>query len=180
MRPHLYRLGLVTTAYWALNLLCLGVIAIAWRGAGLSTVEAFPTACPGMVLGFAVLLPVHEHAHALAYRAVGARGVHVRYHPRRLTAACVAPAAVLTAAEFAVVSLAPLTLINPAPAATLALLPAGKSALMLAGALWMHVGACSGDVAFVQYLWSRRSTRLLTYDDPARPITFFCRPRPQD
>jgi hypothetical protein len=177
VKQHLYAAGWVTASYWALNLLCLGVIANAWRGANLPPTEAFPTVCMGMTFGFLFLLPIHEQAHAMAYRAVGAAGARVRYHLRRLSAACVAPSAVLTSREFAFVCLAPMISITPALAVASFMVPAGKLALMLSGALLLHVGACSGDVAFVHYLWSHRDSGLLTFDDPTRPITFFYRRR---
>jgi hypothetical protein len=177
LKQHLFAPGWVTAGYWALNLLCVGVIANAWRRANLPPMEAFPTVCLGMTLGFGFLLPIHEHAHAIAYKAVGATGVRVRYHLRRLSAACVAPASVLTSPEFAFVCLAPLITISPALAVATFMVPVGKLRLMLSGALLLHVGACSGDVAFVHYLWSHRHSGLLTVDDPTRPLTFFYRRR---
>jgi hypothetical protein len=177
LKQHLYAPGWVTASYWALNLLCVGVIANAWRAANLPLMEAFSTVCLGMTFGFWFLLPIHEHAHAIAYKAVGATGVRVRYRLRKLSAACVAPASVLTSPEFTFVCLAPLITISPALAVASFMVPVGKLALMLSGALLLHVGACSGDVAFVHYLRSHRQSGLLTFDDPSRPITFFYRRR---
>jgi hypothetical protein len=175
IRPHLFTLAGVSGAYWGLNLAVLAFVLLIWRTGGLTLSGGFPILCIGMVLGYVVLLPLHEHIHAVAYRTVGAREVRVRYDHRRLTALCVAPSQVLVTREFIMVCLAPLVVLNPLLAIATLLVPVGAPALAVAGALLLHTGACSGDVAFVHYVWSRRSQRLLTFDDRQQPVSYFYR-----
>ena len=53
--------------------------------------------------------------------------------------------------------------------------PTGPLALMFSGALLAHTGACSGDVSFLQFLWSQRRHRVFTFDDINRQLTYFYR-----
>jgi hypothetical protein len=178
LQKWIFRLGLITGPYWFVNVLAFGLVARIWKHSGLRLVEGFPIVCLGFMAGFLVLLPVHEHLHGLAYRAFGARQIQVRYDLRRLTALCIAPGEVLTGGKFAVVALAPLAVLQPALVLGVWMMPGGTPSLMMAGACLLHLGACSGDVAFVEYVWSNRGRGLVTFDDPASPVTYFYR-RPE-
>src|SRR5262245_59269351 len=87
-------------SYWLLNLAALSWLVVSWRRSGAGLLVAFSAMSLGMVLGYLLLVPVHEALHALAYRVVGAHGVRVRYAWRRLTAQCVADHAVVGDAKF--------------------------------------------------------------------------------
>jgi len=174
-RQHLFSLSWVTASYWLINLLALGVVGLIWHGTSLPLLDGFSKLCLGMVLGWVVLLPIHEHLHALAYRFVGAPSVSVRYELRRMTALCVAPGQVVGSPDFALVCLAPLAVLNPVLAVLTFAPPTGPLALMFSGALLAHTGACSGDVSFLQFLWSQRRHRVFTFDDINRQLTYFYR-----
>jgi hypothetical protein len=173
IRPFLFTIGAVTVLYWVLNCLMLLFLAFVWTQASLSFIDFFSTLCLGMVGGWLILLPLHENIHAIAYRWMGATDVRVHYKLRRVTAHCVANNQVLSSKQFAIVALAPFIVINTLLAILICFFPPGKLLLLLSGTLLAHLGACSGDVGFVQYLWRNRSRTLFTYDDATMPRTYF-------
>lgn len=168
IQRYLFRIGWITGPFWLLNILAVVVIIVQWRRADTPILEAVPTVCVGMVFGVLALLPIHEHIHGLAYRMMGASNAQVRYELRRVTAYCVAPDQVFSSKEYAFVCLAPFAVLNPLLTVAALVAPAGPVALLLAGALLMHTGACSGDFAIVEYLWSRRGDPVFTFDDSKR------------
>ncbi|MFM6127277.1 MAG: DUF3267 domain-containing protein [Sphaerospermopsis kisseleviana] len=117
-----------------------------------------------MTLGYALLLPLHEWLHALAYRLLGFSRVSVVYRWRTLTAFCVADKAVLASKQFWFVCLAPSIPINAILVLAIGF-TAGVPRLLLSGALLLHLAAASGDVALLNVLWLHRRTPLFTYDD---------------
>jgi hypothetical protein len=175
VQRYLFSPNWIIAAYWTVNLIALLILLAVWRASGIGLMDAFAIASLGMVCGYLVLLPVHEHCHGIAYRATGASNVRVCYDGRRLTAFCVAPGHVLSSAESLTVCLAPAVLLNPTLAVLTLLAPPGKTALIFAGALLLHIGACSGDIAFVSYLWTHRGQPLFTFDDALQPRTMFYR-----
>ncbi|HEU4725776.1 MAG TPA: DUF3267 domain-containing protein [Candidatus Eisenbacteria bacterium] len=178
VRRYLFAPTWIVAAYWGVNAAALLVVYIVWRSSDTSMLEAFPTICLGMVMGYVLLLPIHEIVHAGAYRLVGASNVRIRYDLRRTTALCIAPGEVLSGTRFLLVCLAPALLINPILAVVTAIAPVGTVALGVSGALLLHIGACSGDIAFVNYLWLHRGRQLYTLDDATRPRTAFYRMKP--
>jgi len=175
VRPYLFSISPVTIAYWTLNCCVIGWVVLAWSGVNKGIIDTFSILALGMCSGWILLLPVHEYVHAIAYRATGASDARVVYTLRRLTALCIAPGHVVSGRQFAFVALAPFVVLNSALAiAAFAALP-GVFTMVLLGALLIHVGACSGDIAFVQYVWLHRSDELYTYDDSRTPQTYFYR-----
>jgi hypothetical protein len=174
VQPHLFTWSWITVLYWAANAGALALLFATWKRSGLLAMDGFATGCLGMALGYGFLLPIHEHLHRWAYRLVGATGAQVRYDWRHLTAVCVAPGAMLKAGQFVWVCLAPLMVLNPV-LAILAMFTSGRTAVLMAGALLLHTGAASGDIAFVNYVWTHRGEGLVTCDDPLLPVTRFYR-----
>lgn len=172
VQPLLFSRSPVTVTYWLLNLACLIAVGIGVFRAPAGRLSAFSLVCLGMVTGFITLLPIHEWLHALAYRAVGARRVSIRYEPRRLTAMCIADLEVVGAGAFVVVALVPFLFINAGLMAAVAA-SAGTLRLLFLGALFFHLGGCSGDIALVNLVWRHRGTGLVTYDDHAAGRSFF-------
>jgi len=164
---HLYlkRLSWVTGVYWAVNVAAVVFVVLRCMRTELSAVDAFSTVCLGMVLAYVILLPMHEYAHAIAYRLAGAGETRVRFHLSRLTASCEAPGAVVSGKEFVLVCMTPFLTLNPILALLAFLVSQGKPALLIAGGLLLHVGACSGDIAQVNCIWQYRGRSLFTYDD---------------
>ena len=172
VQRYLRRGSWITLAYWLTSAFGFAAVVAGARGSGLPGFEAFSTACLGALLGHVLLLPVHEHVHGLVYRALGARAVTVRYDWRRLTAYCVADQFPVTGGCFVAVCLAPLVILTP-PLGLLAVATPGRAGVLLAGAALLHLGACSGDVAFVNFLWHHRDAEVVTYDDVAAGRTYF-------
>ena len=164
----------VLALYAAANAVALAVAAWAVARSGAPVLEGASRVCVGAVAAYVVLVPVHEAVHALAYRLAGARGVAVSYRWRTLTAFCAADRFVTGGAAFAGVCAAPFVVLNPALVALVAAVPPAW-APVAAGALVLHVGACSGDAGMLALLWSHRPDRVWTYDDLAAGRTYFFR-----
>lgn len=175
VQANLKRPGPVKAVYLVANAAVVAAIAFLWVRSGRPFFDTVPTLCLGMCLGYVLLLPVHEALHALAYRRFGAAGTRVVYTPRNLSAYCVADRFVAGGGEFVWVCLAPFLVLNSALLAMIAL--AGGFRPLLWGMLLLHVGACSGDFAFVSLAWAHRRDGLWTYDDVAGRRTFFYRTR---
>ena len=171
LRPFLFRLDPLPVAYWLGNLaILLVVVRLAIRSGSLYL--GLSQACMGMVMGYLLLLPLHEGLHALAYRLLGCAGAQVIYRWRTLTAFCVADRVVLAAGSFSLVCLAPSLLLNPLLGLAVAL-TSGVPQLLTAGALLLHLGAASGDLALLNLLWVHRGRGLYTYDDVAARVSCF-------
>ena len=179
VQRYLRRRSWIGVAYWLASALGLAAVALLARRSGLPGAVAFATACAGAMLGYVLLVPLHEYVHGLAYRALGARAVTVRYDWRRLTAYCAADRFPVTGRGFTAVCLAPLLVLTP-PLAVAAMASPGPAGGLLGGAALLHLGACSGDVAFVNFLWAHRARRVVTYDDVAAGRTYFFAAGPRD
>jgi Putative zincin peptidase len=175
VQPHIFVWRTIPVLYWMLNLAAGILIWETWSGTALTAIDGFSMFSLGATVGFLVLLPVHEHVHAWAYRRQGAQRVEVRYLWKQMTALCVAPGEVLSGRAFAPVCLAPIVVINTVLLGTWLLLPDGALALAVAGALLMHTAAASGDIAFLQYVFSQGLDDVFTYDDADAPVTYFFR-----
>ena len=164
----------IRNAYIFANIVVFALCAWLLSTSGRSFVDGVSNLCLGMVLGFLLLLPVHENLHALAYRYYGGKQVKVFYKWRNLTAFCVADNFVVNGRQLMWVGLMPFLVINP----LLLLLLTGVGGplrLFLAGMLLLHVGACSGDFGMVNLVWAHRSKGLWTYDNSAIKRSFFYR-----
>ena len=170
----LRRPSVVLALYVAANAAAVAVTAWSVVRSEAPLPEALSRVCVGMAAGYVVLVPVHEAVHAFAYRSVGARDVAVTYRWRTLTAFCAADRFVTGGRAFAWVCAAPFVVLNPVLAAlAVAVPPAWGPAA--AGALLLHVGACSGDFGLLNYLWVRRGDGVVTYDDVGQGRTYFFR-----
>lgn len=170
--PYLRQRSWVTLGYGVLGLtVTVGAIGLAAWSPG-SLWSSLGLVCLGALLGYALLLPLHEWIHALAYRWIGAERVRVRYDLKRLIAYCTADRQVVPAQEFLLVCVAPFFVLNAVLALSVAM-STGTPQLLLIGALWLHIAACSGDLALVQFLWQHRDTPIVTYDDDSAGESYF-------
>lgn len=173
LKPYLFARSPVIVSYWVLNLGALLLVAYFWRLLRWPFADAFATMSLGMVAGYLLLVPIHEHVHAFAYRITGAPSVYVRYSFRTLSAFCTAPGHVVAARDFVKVCLAPFAVLNPILLLLCLTLPSPAAALAASGALLLHIGACSGDIALLQFLWRHRHDRMFTYDDNQAGKSYF-------
>ena len=176
LRPHIWKGSPVSAAYIAANLAALALVAVTWIRLDLSLFAGFQVVSLGMFSSYFALVPLHETIHAIAYRRMGATTVRVDYRWRRLTAACTADGFVASKREFAWVCLAPFLTLNPL-LCVVAILSRGSWRLAAASALLLHVGACSGDFALLNWLYRSGYTNLFTYDDSAAQRSYFFSPR---
>ncbi len=161
----------VKVAYLLANAAVGAVLVFRWVKAGPSFLEGFPNLCLGMVLGYLILLPIHELVHSLAYRMLGATTTKVVYHWKTLNAYCVADRFVVNGREFLIVCLAPFVVLNAILIAAIGLV--GGFPVFLWGMLLLHVGACSGDFALASFAWMHRRDGLQTYDDVTAKRSYF-------
>lgn len=164
----------VRNAYLTANLLVVVLLIWVVAQAEVGWLAALFQVLVGMFGGYLLLVPVHEGIHALTYRAFGAEDVSVTYRWRTLSAYCIADGFVADSREFTWLALMPFLVINAALLAVILFLPGLR--LPLAGALLLHVAACSGDFALLNFLWVHRETGVLTYDDAAARRSYFYRP----
>jgi len=179
LRPYMAEGSWIVALYWLLGLaaLVLLITLVVRSAAGL--LVAASLACAGMVGAWIVLLPVHESLHAVVYRILGARDVKVVYQLARLAAFCIADRAVVGGRRFLLITIAPVVVLNALLVGGVAM-TAGIPRIVLAGALLLHLGACSGDLALVQFLWIHRASQVWTWDDHETGITHFVRARERD
>ncbi len=137
--------------------------------------EAFANLCLDMSLGFVLLLPIHEGMHGLAYRSLGASNVRVVNRWRSLTAYCAADRFVVGGRTLAWVGIAPFLVLNSILLIATLITP-GVWPVLFAGALFLHVGACSGDVGLLNWLWLRGTASTLSYDDTTAGKSYFFTP----
>lgn len=163
LRKYMWAPTLVTFAYVAVNVAAVGMICLALFRSALPVADRFSHVGVGFLLGYLALLPLHEHLHAAVYRLFGSSSVKVHYKLRRLIAYCIADRFVVTGQQLVWVALAPLLLINAALLALFVAAPAGQT--FISGALLMHTGGCSGDIALVNLVWLNRQRQVWTYDD---------------
>ena len=168
---YLARASPVKYAYFAAKLLALVLAVYLVVRSGQPFVDGFSQFGMGFLVGFLILLPIHEHLHALAYRRFGATNVSVVYRWRSLNAYCAADRFVADARQFAWVCLLPFLVLTTALLLAVALFAPPRP--FLAGALLLHTGACSGDFALLNLVWAHRATGLFTYDDMAAKRTYF-------
>jgi hypothetical protein len=71
--------------------------------------------------------------------------------------------------------LAPFLVLNPILAVLAFSVSKGKLALLIAGGLLLHIGACSGDIALVNFVWLNRGRASFTYDDGGQERARFFR-----
>lgn len=160
--------------YWLANATLLALLVAIAAHSRFDAFDSFALASAGAMAAWLLLLPVHEHVHAFAYRLAGATDVSVHYQLRTLTAYCVADRSVVGGAAFVFVCLAPLVAIDALLAGAMLFAPAGGPwPLLLGGALLFHTGAASGDVALANLVWRCRGSRLWTYDDTGARVSRF-------
>lgn len=120
---------------------------------------------------FVVILPLHELAHAAAYRLVGARDIRWDYSTRMLAVWVIAHRFVAGTRAFAIVALAPFVVLNAALIACALAFPQ-FSVLLLFVLLW-HLHGAVGDWALLNFVWLHRARGFWTYDDAAAGKSYF-------
>jgi hypothetical protein len=175
LQPFIWRRSWISVMYIVATVAAVGMLIVAWQRSRVNPFQAFSMICLGMTSGYVLLMPIHELIHAAAYRALGARSVRIRYQWRTLTAYCVADRFVVDRRALAFVCFAPFVVINSLVGIA-SVFASGLLGLVVAGALFMHIGACSGDVALVNWSWLVGSAETRSYDDLSTGRTTFFEP----
>jgi hypothetical protein len=128
----------------------------------------------GVVAVLTILIPVHEGIHGLAYKLTGAPRVSYGADIRKFIFYAMADHFVVDSRRFYFVALAPFALIS-----IFTLLPFFYVSLnyqwFLCGVLLMHVGACAGDFAMLNFFLRHQDFDLRTYDDVENGVSYFYR-----
>ena len=156
------RTSWVTRLHHSLSIVSL--LALIGAGiAGFSVGGFFLQFALGVVVMLAVVLPLHEALHAVAYRLSGARDIRWAFSWRMLAAYVVADRFVAGRRAFFFVALAPFVVITPA-ALALAAFDSSRAILWLTVLLW-HTAGVSGDWALLNYYWVQRGRGIYTFDE---------------
>jgi Putative zincin peptidase len=102
--------------------------------------------------------------------------IFIEYQLKTLSAICTADKFVAGKAPFIFVCLAPFVVINTALTLVIVLLDPGVFQILFCGALLLHIGAASGDIALVNLVHKLRSNTIWTYDDRESGISYFFKP----
>jgi hypothetical protein len=165
----------ITRLHHALSLIVLGAIIATIVMRGIHWLTALSQFLLGFIVMFAVVLPLHEGLHAIAYRLAGARNIRWKIIWRYLAAYVVAERFVATRGVFHFVALAPFVVITPLAIGLAVAFPTW-SVLWLTVLLW-HTAGVSGDWALLNYYWLHRDREIYTWDEDGKSF-FFARVRP--
>lgn len=167
---YLFRRNRVVWSHYLLSLIC--VVGVFWAGIAFgASSSAWFKALGLAILGFIILIPIHEGIHGLVYLALGARDVRFGGSLRILAFYAVAHDFVVGENEFAWLALAPFLVINGG-LLVLALTSPGLRLFALVLSL-LHLSAVSGDWAMLSFLWEHRGAPVYTYDDADGRISYF-------
>lgn len=159
----------------ALNLLILVlmiVFAIIQVSLGqISVWKVIGYAFLGGTVVFAVLVPIHEALHGLAYKLSGAHSIAFGANLRQFYFYAVADKFVIGKNAFRFVALLPFFVITTLLIILLWLVPVGWQ-WILWGVLLMHTGGCAGDFGMLSF-YNRHEGELYTFDDVKNKVAYF-------
>jgi len=116
-----------------------------------------------LMIGYVAALKVHEDIHALTYKAIGAPAVRFVAEWRKGLIYTIADRFVVNQREYLRLALTPLVAISVVLGGLYFLIP--ERDLLIAGLLCFHTLSCIGDIAIVNFLWTRRDQVIFSYDD---------------
>lgn len=173
--------ALVNTYYWqkqswvvwlhyAFSLAILAVIA---RVALLNNygVDDWLTGFGLAVIGFVVLIPIHEALHGLVYKLLGAQDVRFKVALRQFMAYAIAHNFAANARQFFWVAVTPFVVINAALILAAVLLP--PFSFYFWCTLLIHTSGTSGDWALLNLMWLNRGRPFYTWDDADAHRSYF-------
>lgn len=175
VRRYLYTKTVSSILYFALNIVLLG--ASVWSLTITIITDQQPVSgwvmhyMLGLFIAF-LLVPLHEYLHVLAYRMLGARETSYMANLKKFYFAALANRFVANEREFRVIALAPLVVISLMVLMLLILVDEGWTVACL-GALLMHTGMCSGDVALLSFFERHQDKNMVTFDDVPAKISYF-------
>lgn len=126
----------------------------------------------GIGMTMTILIPIHELLHGIAYKMVGAPKVSYGVNWQAFYFYAVADRFVVGRPGIWFVALAPFVVITLS-AIGFAFYVSLNYQWLLYGVIFMHTGACAGDVAILSF-FERHSERVIyTYDDVKNNISYF-------
>ncbi len=159
----------VTALHYAFSVALLA-IAVATGITGGYSLDTWLSRFGAAVLSFLVLLPIHEAIHGIVYRLAGARDVRYGVSLRQFYAYAIAHHFVANRRVFTWVAIMPFLAINTA--LILAAVLVEPYRFYLVSVLLLHSAGCSGDFAFLSYLWIHRREEFYTYDDADEKVSY--------
>jgi hypothetical protein len=121
---------------------------------------------------FALIIPVHELIHGIAYRLSGAEKVSYKAEWKKLIFYAMADRFITRKVPFVLLALAPFFILNSLIIFCLVTM-APTYYFELLGLLFMHSGGCSGDFALVSYFETFWRKDPVTFDDVNKKVSYF-------
>lgn len=120
----------------------------------------------------AVIIPIHELLHALAFKILGAKKISIHAQWEKMLFYAIADKFVMNSREFIFLALTPFVIINSALIAGICFLHAEFKVAALVF-LFFHLTGCIGDFALLGYLYKNRKSVILNYDDKELQKSYF-------
>jgi len=157
-----FRLNLGSLAFYIFAVVTIGMFIAELANPGYSS-ESRLNQVIWLAIGYVAVLPIHENIHAVIYKAIGAPAVRFITDWRKGLIYTIADRFVVNQREYVWLAVAPLIAISVALGGLYFLIP--EQDLLIAGLLCFHTLSCIGDIAIVNFLWTRRDQVIFSYDD---------------
>lgn len=170
IKPYFFKRNPVMLSYgfFSLVLLLISAYCLITSGAFMDHLSEFSF---GIALFF-LLVPLHEWIHGFMYKRAGAPRVSYKAEWKKLIFYAMADKFVTYKKPFLYIALAPFLVINSLLILVVLWAPASQFFIWM-GALFMHTGGCSGDVALVSYFYTFWEKDPVTYDDVEAKTSYF-------
>ncbi|MCB0522069.1 MAG: DUF3267 domain-containing protein [Lewinellaceae bacterium] len=127
----------------------------------------------GTLLVFTLIIPLHEGLHGLAYKIAGAPKVSYGVNWRKFYFYAVADRFVIDRKAFYFIGLLPFLVVSVLSILLMFFVPVQFKWLLIS-VLFMHTGACAGDIALFSFYEQHKNYKeLLTFDDVEKKLSFF-------
>jgi hypothetical protein len=119
-----------------------------------------------------LFIPFHEFLHALAYKIVGAKKVSFYLNFRKMYFAAISDKSVINLGEFKIVALTPFLFVM---VVSLFLIFQVNEYWVFTILLFLllHNVFCGGDFSLLNFMQTKKETRIVTFDDKEKSETYF-------
>ncbi len=168
-RTRLIRLFIVLNLLILVLMVVLAIVQVASGQITLGRVISY--ALLGGTVVFALLIPLHEALHGLAYKLSGAPRISFGGNLSRFYFYAVADKFVIGKRAFIFVALLPFFVITTILIVLLLNVSPGWQWLLW-GVLLMHTGGCAGDFGMLSF-YNRHEGEVYTFDDVSQKMAYF-------
>jgi hypothetical protein len=171
---YLKRITRVTVFFWSACAIFLGTaIRVRMEIAGYFPFKDILThSVTGLILMPILCIPVHEVLHILPYYICGARKIRIGMDLKQYLFYVTAHRYVATPFQFRIVAIIPFLLISIGLVILILTMP-GLWKWSLSLFLFVHTTMCAGDFALLNFYYSKKGRKVLTWDDADKKIAYF-------